>query len=65
MLASMKKWYQSKTIWINVLAFIVSSLTALTNGDLIADNPEVAAIVGGIVAAINIVLRKITKEEIN
>ena len=61
----MKKWYESKSIWVNVLAFIVSSLTALTNGDWVADNPEVAAIVGGVVAAINIVLRKITDKGIS
>tara|TARA_Y100000004_G_C8767665_1_gene349301 strand:+ start:419 stop:604 length:186 start_codon:yes stop_codon:yes gene_type:complete len=60
----MKKWYESKTIWVNVLAFIVSSLTALTNGDWVSDNPEAAAIVGGVVAAINIVLRKITDKGI-
>ena len=61
----MKKWYQSKTIWVNVLAFIVSSLTALTNGDWVADNPEAAAIAGGVIAAINIVLRKITDKGIS
>ena len=60
-----KKWYQSKTIWVNILAFVVSSLTALTNGEWVSENPEVAAIVGGVVAAINIVLRKITKDQLN
>lgn len=60
----MKKWWESKTIWFNVLSFVGSSLTALVNGDWVADNPETAAIVSGAIAIINIVLRKITKEEI-
>lgn len=63
--ADMKKWYQSKTIWFNVLTFVVSSLTALVNGDWIQENPETAAIVSGAIALINIVLRKITKDELN
>ena len=62
--ASMKKWYQSKTIWFNVLTFVVSSLTALVNGEWIQENPESAAIVSGAIAIINIVLRKITKDEV-
>ena len=64
MFAEMKKWYQSKTIWFNVLTFVVSSLTALVNGDWIQENPETAAIVSGAIALINIVLRKITDKEI-
>jgi|TARA_R100000479_G_C6305116_1_gene171800 hypothetical protein len=62
--ANMKKWYQSKTIWFNVLTFVVSSLTALVNGDWIQENPETAAIVSGVIALINIVLRKITEKGI-
>ena len=61
---NMKKWYQSKTIWFNVLTFVVSSLTALVNGEWIQENPESAAIVSGAIAIINIVLRKITKDEV-
>ena len=65
MYSAVKKWYQSKTIWFNVLTFVVSSLTALVNGDWIQENPETAAIVSGAIALINIVLRKITKDELN
>lgn len=59
-----KKWYQSKTIWINALTLIGSGLAAITSGDLISENPEIAAVVSGAVALINIILRKITKQEI-
>lgn len=59
-----KKWYQSKTIWINALTLIGSGLAAITSGDAIAENPEVAAVISGAVALINIILRKITKQEI-
>ena len=62
--SAVKKWYQSKTIWFNVLSFVVSSLTALVNGDWIQENPESAAIVSGVIAIINIVLRKITKDQV-
>lgn len=61
---AVKKWYQSKTIWFNVLTFVVSSLTALVNGDWVQENPETAAIVSGVIALINIVLRKITDKGI-
>lgn len=65
MYSAVKKWYQSKTIWFNVLTFVVSSLTALVNGDWIQENPETAAIVSGVIALINIVLRKITDKGLN
>lgn len=64
MYSAVKKWYQSKTIWFNVLTFVVSSLTALVNGEWIQENPESAAIVSGAIAIINIVLRKITKDQV-
>ena len=64
MYSAVKKWYQSKTIWFNVLSFVVSSLTALVNGEWIQENPESAAIVSGAIAIINIVLRKITKDQV-
>ena len=60
----MKKWFQSKTIWLNVATFMTSGLAALAGSDWFKDNPEAAAIVGGAIAICNIVLRFVTKEPI-
>ena len=65
MYSAVKKWYQSKTIRFNVVTFVVSSLTALVNGDWIQEIPETAAIVSGAIALINIGLRKIPIDELN
>lgn len=51
-----KKWYQSKTIWVNVIAFALWGL-ALATGQSI--EPEVGV---GILAIINLGLRILTKE---
>lgn len=60
----MKKWFQSKTIWLNVITFVTSGLAALAGSDWIQNNPEAAAIVGGLIAVCNIGLRFVTKESI-
>lgn len=49
-----KKWYLSKTVWVNVLAIIIALGVELREHD-------VAAILG----VINILLRIITKEELS
>jgi hypothetical protein len=59
-----KKWFQSKTIWLNAVTFLASGLGALAGSDWIKDNPESAAVVGGLIAVCNIVLRFITKQAI-
>jgi len=33
----MKKWYQSKTLWFNILTFIVALLTAILDEKLFTD----------------------------
>lgn len=52
-----KKWYQSKTMWLNAFAVIVGVCTALV-GQLQAG--EVITLLG----VVNIILRYITKAEI-
>lgn len=56
----MKKWFQSKTIWLNVVTFVTSGLAAISGSEWIQNNPEAAAIVGGLIATCNIVLRFVT-----
>lgn len=54
----MKKWHTSKTIWVNVIAVVVSVISAKFGYALSAD------IQVGILTGINIILRKVTKSEI-
>jgi len=54
----MKKWYASKTIWVNGVAVLTSIVAAKFGYTLSA---EVQA---GVLAAINVLLRKATKTEI-
>ena len=60
----MKRWYFSKTIWLNLLTWAVTSATALASvlGDanLIATYPRAAAFLTGLIAVLNIALRFIT-----
>ena len=57
-----KKWYESKTLWVNVIVVALAALTALTNqGDLPA---EWEAIVAAVIAVLNIGLRFVTNRPI-
>ena len=50
-----KKWYQSRTEWLNILT-AVGILVTLATGIAFEDG-EITAIAAGIVAVINVVLR--------
>jgi hypothetical protein len=56
----MKKWYLSKTLWINIIAFIAFFIQVQFGKDLIP--PEVQA---SLLAVINLILRMITREELD
>lgn len=53
-----KKWYASKTIWVNLLS-IVALIAQAETGFVMS--PEAEA---GIIAVVNLILRAVTKEEI-
>jgi len=54
----MKKWYKSKTFWVNLIA--IGSIIARSEfGLILTIEGEIA-----LLAIINLILRKITKEEI-
>ena len=55
----MKKWYLSKTLWVNAIAFVGVAVQVVT-GDAVLD-PELQA---SILAGVNIILRFITKESL-
>lgn len=57
----MKRWYTSKTIWINVLIFLVLFLGYLANDPLFT---QYGVQINMVIAAANILLRLITTEKI-
>ena len=54
-----KKWYYSKTVWVNVLALIAVIAQAATGKEVL--NPEIQAT---IITVVNLVLRAVTKHEL-
>lgn len=60
----MKSIFQSKTFWANAVAFVVSIATAF-GLDLGLDAESQTAIVGGIMAVVNVILRFVTKEPVS
>lgn len=59
-----KRLLKSKTFWVNALTGLVSVGTFLMNSEFITSNPEVVAVIGTVIAVVNIVLRLVTKEPI-
>jgi len=55
----MKKWYLSKTLWVNIIA--LTAIIAQTTTGFVIDPASQAAIL----AVINLILRAVTGEEIN
>lgn len=58
----MKDWWKSKTIWINVIA--IGAIIVKSELGLSLDPEYEVLVIGGLLAVINLVLRKVTKEEI-
>lgn len=61
----MKRWYQSRTMIMNLLTLAIGVLTIFEGTDWIMANPEAAAGVMSAIAIVNIYLRKNTKTAIN
>ena len=58
-----KPWWASKTIWINAVA-LIAAVSAGLGLDLGLDGEGQAALVGGIMAVVNMVLRVVTGKPI-
>ena len=57
-----KKWYLSKTLWVNVIAFVVAVLSGFgLVGEL---DPSLTPFVVPVIAIINFVLRLVTNKSI-
>jgi hypothetical protein len=57
-------WWQSKTIWLQILAIVVAILTAVLGTQNVAIDPKYGEVVAAIIAIITIVLRMGTNREI-
>jgi hypothetical protein len=55
-----KPFYASKTLWVNVLAML-AAVTGAFGIDIGLDPETQTAVVGGIMAVVNIILRFMTK----
>ena len=60
----MKKWWQSKTMWINMLTLAVGVLAVFTGSEWIMANPQVAAMLVAVSGTMNMLLRLFTSEAI-
>ena len=59
----MKPWYQSKTLWFNLLAGVVA-VAGLFGFSTFAPDQQAVEITGVVVSAVNILLRFVTAEKI-
>ena len=60
----MKKWYQSKTMIVNLLTLGAGILAVFTGSEWIMTNPQVAALLVAAVGTVNMLLRLFTSEAI-
>lgn len=56
----MKNFLKSRTIWVNVLTVAAGVLTYFQDHSLIAENPDIVAVLGGVLALVNVGLRFLT-----
>lgn len=56
-----KSIFASKTLWMNLIAGVVSVITMITGSDIVAANPEVGAYGVTAIAVLNIIMRFFTK----
>lgn len=61
----MKSLFASKTFWVNALTAVVGVVGYIAGSDLIAQYPDVAAILATVVGGLNVVLRLITDKAVS
>ena len=59
-----KSIFKSKTVWANLIGGAVALVTALSNSELVANNPEWAAYFTTGMAVLNLLLRLVTKDPV-
>lgn len=58
-----KKWYESRTFWVNIIA-LIASITGAFGVDLGLTPEAQAALVGGIMSIVNLILRFVTTKPV-
>jgi 3-oxoacyl-ACP reductase-like protein len=56
----MKRWFQSKTFWVNALTVVAGTIGYIAGHELIADNASLIALLVAMQGAVNVFLRFIT-----
>lgn len=51
-----KKWYRSRTLWVNLLLFVGVAVAEFTGSDLLDAEAQ-----AGIITGVNVILRLLTK----
>jgi hypothetical protein len=59
-----KRLFRSKTFWVNLIAGVGSVVAMVTNSELLAEKPEIAAYGATTLAVVNLILRFMTKEPV-
>lgn len=60
---NIKKWYKSKTIWVNVLAFLLAFITYVEASDFLPDR-IVQVLLSVVFPVVNVALRFLTSQPI-
>lgn len=55
-----KKWYTSKTFWVNAIASVIGTLAYVAGKEFITSNPSLMAAVVAAQGALNVLLRFVT-----
>jgi hypothetical protein len=55
-----KKWWQSKTIWINAITAATATITVLAGQQIVTDHPAIAAGLVAVLGGLNVALRLVT-----
>jgi len=55
-----KAWYASKTLWVQIITFVISVIALAQGQDFITSNPAVVAGMATALSVLNIVLRILT-----
>lgn len=60
----MKRWFQSKTVWVNGLTVLAGTIGYLAGHDLIQDNASFLALLVAVQGGVNVILRFVTVKPI-
>lgn len=56
----MKKWYQSRTVWVNAITVLVGTIGYVAGNSVIQDYPSAVAALVAFQGGLNVLLRFVT-----